>query len=82
MKQLLKQYAWILSICSAIILLLLLTACNQPLPTLHENVTQDETPERSTQSNSSKESSNSIANMESIAHALGCVFAPHKCKSK
>jgi len=30
MKQLLKQYAWILSICSALILLLLLTGCNQP----------------------------------------------------
>ena len=81
MKQLLKQYAWILSICSAIILLLLLTACNQPLPTLHENVTQDETPERSTQSNSTLES-NGVPNFSGIATALGCVFAPHSCKSK
>ena len=78
MKQLLKQYAWILSICSAIILLLLLTACNQPLPT----TIYDETPESTTQLDSNTESSNGIANMESIAHALGCVFAPDKCKAQ
>ena len=80
MKDLLKQYAWILSICSAIILLLLLTACNQPPFT--QGPIYDATEESSTQSNSDTESSNGIANMESIAHALGCVFAPDKCKAQ
>ena len=82
MKHLLKQYTWILSISSAVILLLLLlNSCNQPLPTLHENLTQDETPERSTQSNTTLEP-NGVPNFNGIAHALGCVFAPHSCKSK
>ena len=82
MKQLLKQYAWILSISSAIILLLLLlNSCNQPLPTLHENITQDETAERSTQSNTALEP-NGVPNFSGIANALGCVFAPQSCKSK
>jgi len=75
MKQLLKQYAWILSVCSAIILLLLLTACNQPLPTLHENIQNDTTQE----SNSIQESESNIPNFSGIAHALGCVFAPDSC---
>ena len=79
MKHLLKQYAWILSICSAIILLLLLTACNQPPFT--QGPIYDATEESSTQLDSSKESTNSIANMQSIANALGCVFAPNKCSS-
>ena len=82
MKHLLKQYTWILSISSAVILLLLLlNSCNQPLPTLHENATQDETPERSTQSNTTLEP-NGVPNFSGIATALGCVFAPHSCKSK
>ena len=82
MKQLLKQYAWILSTCSAVILLLLLlNSCNQPLPTLHDNLTQDETPESNTQSNSDLEP-NGVPNFSGIANALGCVFAPHSCKSK
>ena len=75
MKQLLKQYAWILSICSALILLLLLTACNQPLPTLHEKIQNDTTQE----SNRAQESESSIPNFSGIAHALGCVFAPESC---
>lgn len=75
MKQLLKQYAWILSICSALILLLLLTACNQPLPTLHEKIQNDTTQE----SNTAQESESSIPNFSGIAHALGCVFAPESC---
>ena len=78
MKQLLKQYAWILSVCSAIILLLLLTACNQP--PFAQGPIYDETPERSTQSNTSTEQSNGVPNFSGIAHALGCVFAPDKCK--
>ena len=78
MKQLLEQYAWILSICGALILILLLTGCNQPPFT--QGPIYDATEESTTQSNSSVESSNGIANMESIAHALGCVFAPNKCK--
>ena len=82
MKQLLKQYAWILSTCSAVILLLLLlNSCNQPLPTLHDNLAQDETPESNSQSNSDLES-NGVPNCSGIANALGCVFAPHSCKSK
>ena len=80
MKHILKQYAWILSICGALVLLLLLTACNQPPFT--QGPIYDETPESNTKLDTSKESSNSIGNMESIANALGCVFAPDKCKAQ
>ena len=78
MKQLLKQYAWILSTCGALILLLLLTACNQPPFT--QGPIYDATEESNTKLDTDKDSSNSIGNMESIANALGCVFAPDKCK--
>ena len=78
MKHLLKQYAWILSICSALILLLLLTACNQPPFTQGPILEQ----ESSTHSNSSKESESSIPNFNGIAHALGCVFAPDSCNKQ
>ena len=79
MKQLLKQYAWILSISSAIILLLLLTACNQPPFT--QGPIYDETPESTTQSRSTQEP-NGIPNFSGIAHALGCVFAPDSCNKQ
>jgi len=78
MKQLLTQYAWILGIGAGLLLLVLLTGCNQPLPTLHENIQNDTTQ----QSNSTVEQSNSIPNFNSIAHALGCVFAPDSCNKQ
>ena len=77
MKQLLEQYAWILSVCSALILLLLLTACNQPLPTLHERIQNDTTQESNREQE--QESESNIPNFSGIAHALGCVFAPDSC---
>ena len=76
MKHLLKQYAWILSIACALILLSLVTGCNQPLPT----TIYDETPESNTHIDSTLEQSNGIPNFNGIAHALGCVFAPDSCK--
>jgi len=78
MKHLLKQYAWILSICSALILLLLLTACNQP-PFAQGPILESES---STHTNSTQESKSGVHNMESIAHALGCVFAPDRCNKQ
>ena len=78
MKQLLKQYAWILSISSAIILLLLLTGCNQPPFTQGPILEQEST----TQSNSTQERESNIPNFNGIAHALGCVFAPDSCNKQ
>ena len=78
MKQLLKQYAWILSICSALILLLLLTGCNQPPFTQGPILEQEST----TQSNSTQERESNIPNFNGIAHALGCVFAPDSCNKQ
>ena len=79
MKQLLKQYAWILSICSALILLLLLTGCNQA-PFANKPL-QESVQNESTES-SAQDTTNSIGNMETIGRALGCVFAPDKCNQK
>jgi len=78
MKQLPKQYAWILSICSALILLLLLTGCNQPPFTQGPILEQ----ESNTQSNSTQERESNIPNFNGIAHALGCVFAPDSCNKQ
>jgi hypothetical protein len=78
MKRLLIQYTWILGIASGLVLLLLLTGCNQPLPTLHERIQNDTTQE----SNSTQESESSIPNFNGIAHALGCVFAPDSCNKQ
>jgi len=80
MKHLLTQYAWILGIASGLLLLVLLTGCNQPPFT--QGPIYDATEESNTKLDTDKESSNGIANMESIAHALGCVFAPDKCKAQ
>ena len=78
MKQLLKQYTWIPGIAAGLFLLLLLTACNQP-PFPQGPILESES---STHSNSDKESESSIPNFNSIAHALGCVFAPDKCNKQ
>ena len=78
MKHLLKQYAWILSLCSALILLLLLTGCNQPPFTQGPILEQEST----TQSNSTQERESNIPNFNGIAHALGCVFAPDSCNKQ
>jgi hypothetical protein len=78
MKQLLKQYTWILGIAAALFLLLLLTGCNQP-PFPQGPILESES---STHSNSDKESQSSIPNFNSIAHALGCVFAPDSCNKQ
>jgi hypothetical protein len=80
MKRLLIQYTWILGIAAGLFLLVLLTGCNQPPFT--QGPIYDATEESTTQLDSSKESSNSIGNMESIAHALGCVFAPDSCNKQ
>jgi len=78
MKRLLIQYTWILGIASALILLLLATGCNQPLP----NAIYDETPESNTHTDSTLEQSNGVPNFNGIAHALGCVFAPNSCNKE
>jgi len=78
MKQLLKQYAWILSICSALILLLLLTGCNQPPFTQGPILEQ----ESNTHIDSTQERESNIPNFNGIAHALGCVFAPDSCNKQ
>ena len=77
MKRLIVQYTWILGIAAGLFLMLALTGCNQPLPT----TIYDETPESTTQSNTSTEQS-SIPNFSGIAHALGCVFAPDSCNKQ
>ena len=78
MKRLLIQYTWILGIAAGLFLLVLLTGCNQPPFT--QGPIYDATEESNTKLDTDKDSSNSIGNMESIANALGCVFAPDKCK--
>ena len=78
MKHLLKQYTWILGIGFGLLLLVLLTGCNQPPFTQGPILEQ----ESNTQSNSTLESSTGVHNMEGIAHALGCIFAPDRCKAQ
>ena len=80
MKRLFIQYTWILGIAAGLILLLLLTGCNQPPFT--QGPIYDETPESSAQSNSTQERESSIPNFNGIAHALGCVFAPDSCNKQ
>ena len=78
MKRLLIQYTWILGIAAGLVLLLLLTGCNQPpLSTtkpLIESVQNESTEQHGEQSN--------IPNFSGIAHALGCVFAPNSCNKQ
>jgi len=78
MKRLLIQYTWILGIAAGLILLLLLTGCNQPPFTQGPILEQ----ESSAQSNSTQESESSIPDFNGIAHALGCVFAPDSCNKQ
>jgi len=78
MKRLLIQYTWILGIAAGLFLLLLLTGCNQPLPT----TIYDETPESNTHIDSTQEPESNIPNFNGIAHALGCVFAPDSCNKQ
>jgi len=78
MKRLLIQYTWILGIAAGLILLLLLTGCNQPPFTQGPILEQ----ESSTQSNSTQERESSIPDFNGIAHALGCVFAPDSCNKQ
>ena len=78
MKRLVIQYTWILGIAAGLLLLLLLTGCNQPpLSTnkpLLESVEKPSTEQHDEQS--------SIPNFNGIAHALGCVFAPDSCNKQ
>ena len=77
MKHLLTQYAWILGIASGLLLLVLLTGCNQaPFANkpLQESVQNESTEQHSSES--------SIPNFNGIAHALGCVFAPNSCNKQ
>lgn len=77
MKRLLVQYTWILGIAAGLLLLLLLTGCNQaPFANkpLLESVENGSTEQHSAESN--------IPDFNGIAHALGCVFAPDKCKKQ
>ena len=78
MKQLLTQYAWILGIASGLLLLVLLTGCNQPPFTQGPILEQ----ESSTHSNSTQESESGVPNFTGIAHALGCIFAPDSCNKQ
>ena len=78
MKHLLKQYTWILGIAAGLLLLVLLTGCNQPPFTQGPILEQEST----THSNSDKESESNIPNFNGIAHALGCVFAPDSCNKQ
>ena len=78
MKRLLIQYTWIVVIAAGLILLLLLTGCNQPPFTQGPILEQ----ESSAQSNSTQERESSIPDFNGIAHALGCVFAPDSCNKQ
>jgi len=79
MKRLLIQYTWILGIAAGMLLLLLLTGCNQA-PFANKPL-QESVQNESTES-SAQDTTNSIGNMESIGRVLGCVFAPDKCSQK
>lgn len=79
MKRLLIQYTWILGIAAGMLLLLLLTGCNQA-PFANKPL-QESVQNESTES-SAQDTTNSIGNMETIGRALGCVFAPDKCSQK
>ena len=78
MKQLLTQYAWILGIGGGLLLLVLLTGCNQPplgaTKPLVESVENEHTVEDT--------GSSYTPNFNGIAHALGCVFAPDSCNKQ
>ena len=78
MKRLLIQYTWILGIAAGLILLLLLTGCNQPPFTQGPILEQ----ESNTHTNSTQEPESSIPGFNGIAHALGCVFAPDSCNKQ
>ena len=74
MKQLLTQYAWILGIASGLLLLVLLTGCNQPPLS-----TQKPLLESVHNEHAQEHDSYTTPNFNGIAHALGCVFAPDSC---
>jgi len=77
MKRLIIQYSWILGIAAGLLLLLLLTGCNQaPFANkpLLESVEKPPTEQHDEQS--------SIPDFNGIAHALGCVFAPDSCNKQ
>jgi hypothetical protein len=80
MKRLLIQYTWILGIAAGLLLLLLLTGCNQP--PLSTNKPLLESVENGSTESSAQDTTNSIGNMETIGRVLGCVFAPDKCSQK
>jgi len=76
MKHLLKQYTWILGLAAGLLLLVLLTGCNQapftqgPMLEIESHVEQPHT-----------ESEYSYTpNFQGIADMLGCVFAPDSCE--
>ena len=79
MKKLVIQYSWILGIAAGLLLLVLLTGCTQP-PFANKPL-QESVQNESTES-SAEDVTNTIGNMESIGHALGCVFAPNKCNKQ
>jgi hypothetical protein len=78
MKRLLIQYTWILGIGFGIILLLLLTGCNQPPLSTNKPLLESV----DSKDNSAQDTATSIGNMEGIGRALGCVFAPQSCKTQ
>jgi len=78
MKHLLKQYAWILGIGAGLLLLVLLTGCNQPPLSTQKPLLESVENESAEQHNEQS----SIPNFSGIAHALGCVFAPDSCNKQ
>lgn len=78
MKRLLIQYTWIVGIAFGLLLLLLLTGCNQPPLSTNKPLLESV----DSKDDSAQDTSTSIGNMEGIGRALGCVFAPQSCKTQ
>ena len=78
MKRLLIQYTWIVGIAAGLLLLLLLTGCNQPPLSTNKPLIESV----DTKDDSAEDTAASIGNMEGIGRALGCVFAPQSCKTQ
>lgn len=73
MNKTVVQYLYIVAIAGV---LLVLAACGQ-VPMADKVIGQHE---QNSQVEEQKDTVGSVPNFQGIAHALGCVFAPDKCK--
>ena len=78
MKRLIVQYTWILGVAAGLLVLLLLTGCNQA-PFTNKPLQESLAKEKPADQGSGEQG---IPDFNGIAHAIGCVFAPDKCNKQ